>query len=406
MRSSQTGVAAGLLFLVLASITAVTLAAERGADTDQQADGPPRLQVLPVPDNGIQPRLVQAANGDIHLLYFRKRMADRRNREGDLYYRQFNYQDGSWGLPVRVSSGSYAHLDAIGRAAMAIDGSGRLHVVWYQDRPQPAYFYTRSDTQRTRFEPARSMVTENLLGVDAGADITASKEQVVISWAAGDLMHEDQRAVFMRRSDDGGASFAVEQRISDPALGACACCSLAVDYRQEHELLLGYRSAIANSGRHMQIAMLDMSATDPVPDYRPLHPLQRWELSACPVTTNDLLSSADYGTWMVYEMQNKVLVHHLPVQTNAQMLPPAPFQAAEPLSQTRQKHPAISLDASGQMLVAWGEGIGYTRGGALNLAVFNAQGKRLDVPVPELVLPDFSFPAVASLPDNQFLLLY
>ena len=52
--------------------------------------GQARAEILvqETPDGGLQPRLVQAADGGIHLLYFKKRLNRPAAREGNLYYRE------------------------------------------------------------------------------------------------------------------------------------------------------------------------------------------------------------------------------------------------------------------------------------------------------------------------------
>ena len=60
------------------------------------------------PDNGLQPRLSVDSNGDVHLLYFKKRLNTPAAREGNLYYRQYNLEAGQFGLPVKVSSSAFA----------------------------------------------------------------------------------------------------------------------------------------------------------------------------------------------------------------------------------------------------------------------------------------------------------
>ena len=58
--------------------------------------------VTSTPDGGLQPRLVTAADGGVHLLYFKKRLSAPSAREGNLYYREYHWcaldtdQVGSW----------------------------------------------------------------------------------------------------------------------------------------------------------------------------------------------------------------------------------------------------------------------------------------------------------------------
>ncbi len=369
------------------------------------AAGAPALIINSTPDRGIQPRLLNDEEGGVHLLYFRKRIEDPRNREGDLYYRQYLHESASWSIPIRVSSQSFSHLDAIGRAAFAIDGEGVIHVVWYQDRPMAEYFYSRSNADRTGFEPRRSIVEKNLEGLDAGADIAADDNRIAIVWAAGDLLRESERTVYSRVSSDGGKNFGEELLVGDPALGACACCSLTTAWDNAGKQLLAYRSAIDNGGRHMQI--LTVSPVGQPGVYRELHPLHQWELYACPVTTNQLLKEQGHGNWLVFENHARIIMDFIADETfGTDIELDAPVPVGDPLTETRQKNPAIAINRQRERLVVWGEAISYSRGGALNLQIFDAGNNVIDVPKPELTIPDFSFPAATVLSDDSFLILY
>lgn len=359
------------------------------------------LLVQPTPDDGLQPRLIVDAGGDVHLLYFRKRMNQPQAREGNLYYRQYRADSSSWGNPVKVSSTAFnLQTFSIARAGMAIDGTGRIHVIWYMPR-ESQYLYARSNPARTEFETQRSMVTQYAEGIDAGADIAARGDQVAIVWGAGDLSREFERTVFARLSVDNGASFGAEQMLGNTELGACACCSLATDFSASGNLLVAYRSAIDGIGRHTQLLTLALADGDiRQASYAPVHELQQWELSSCPLSTNDIATASNGEQWLVFETAARI------VQKQLESAHP-PSLVAEPVTNTRQKNPAIALNAAGERLVVWGEGISHSRGGKLNMRLFAADGTLLDTPYYDaLEIPEFSFPAAALLPDNTFLVLY
>ncbi|MEX0619365.1 MAG: hypothetical protein WDZ76_03360 [Pseudohongiellaceae bacterium] len=360
----------------------------------------PAVEVLPTPNEGMQPRLLTGSDGTVHLMYFKKRLNNPRAREGDLYYQQYNAQNSRWSVPVRISSQSFSYEYAIGRAAFAIDGEGRVHVAWYQSRPAQ-YFYTRYDPGQNRFEDQRSLVADYLEGVDAGADIAARGNFVAVVWGAGALTREEERTVFARFSTDHGASFGEELILGDRALGACACCSLAADFTEEYQLKVAYRSAIDGVGRGMQI--LTVSPNSPVLErsrYAGVHELQQWELSACPLSTNDVVDSPQGSKWLVFETRNRIVQMGLDGVSE-------PALVGEPLTETRQKNPAIGFNHRGEKLIAWGEAISYVRGGALNMQLFDAEGNEMAKPdFADIAVGDHSFPAVAALPDGSFLVLY
>ena len=359
------------------------------------------VTIQKTPDEGLQPRLVQTADGDIHLLYFKKRINRPAAREGNLYYRPYLPDQGRFGLPVKVSSQAFnLQTVAISRAAMAIGEDGRLHVMWYLAR-EAEYFYTRSNPERSQFEPQRAMVTEFKEGIDAGGDIAAIGSQVAIVWGAGDLTREHERTMFARFSHDHGASFGEEMRVSDPALGACGCCSLAAEYLDDDTLVIAYRSAIDGVGRHMQILTLNGVSADPESgQYQPLQALQQWEASFCPLSTNDIAYSGQDEPWIVFETEGRIVHMRLG-------MPETIAQAGEPYIETRQKNPAIAFNQSGEKLIAWGEAISHSRGGRLNLRLFDADGEVQTFRIEEEVqIADFSFPAAAALPDGGFLVLH
>mgnify|MGYP000323108265 FL=1 len=361
--------------------------------------------VTSTPDGGLQPRLVTAADGGVHLLYFKKRLSAPSAREGNLYYREYLREERRFGLPVKVSSTAFnLQTFAIARASMAFDGEGRAHVVWYLPR-ENRYLYARSDAQRLQFEEQRSLVSEYIEGVDAAADVAAEGNQVAIVWGAGALSAEQERTVYARFSDDGGESFGAEQRVGNNDLGACACCSLAAEFDTQGRLSIAYRSAIDGVGRHMQ--WLTLHAETPSlatanealrGDYSPLQPLQEWEMSSCPLSTNDFALDTNGEPWVAFETAARII--RLKANGTAAAV-------QEPATQTRQKNPSIAVAANGDVLTAWGEAISHSKGGALRAQLEDANGVIIEWELgTEITLPNFSFPAAAAIGGNDFLLLW
>ena len=361
--------------------------------------------VTSTPDGGLQPRLVTAADGGVHLLYFKKRLSAPSAREGNLYYREYLREERRFGVPIKVSSTAFnLQTFAIARASMAIDGEGRAHVVWYLPR-ENRYLYARSDAQRLQFEEQRSLVSEYIEGVDAAADVAAEGNQVAIVWGAGALSAEQERTVYARFSDDGGESFGAEQRVGNNDLGACACCSLAAEFDTQGRLSIAYRSAIDGVGRHMQ--WLTLHAETPSlatanealrGDYSPLQPLQEWEMSSCPLSTNEFALDTNGEPWVAFETAARII--RLKANGTAAAV-------QEPATQTRQKNPSIAVAANGDVLIAWGEAISHSKGGALRAQLEDANGVIIEWELgTEITLPNFSFPAAAAIGGNDFLLLW
>jgi len=357
--------------------------------------------LMPVPDEGVQPRLVQDVDGGIHLLYFKKRINRPAAREGNLYYRQYDAEAGRFGTPVRVSSQAFNLMTfALARAAMAVGGDGRIHVMWYLPQ-ESAFYYSRSNPEASQFEAQRSMVSEFVEGIDAGGDVAAFGEKVAIVWGAGDLSREHERSMYARFSADSGASFGEEIMIANPDLGACACCSMAMAYDSEEMLYLAYRSAIDGIGRHMQLlSVTGFTAQSMASTYLPLQPLQQWEASYCPLSTNDMELNVGDRNLVVFETESRIVLMDIDD-------PESLVQVGEPYTETRQRNPALAINQEGEHLVVWGEAISNSRGGRLNMRLFDAGGEVTAYRLPEEIqIRDYSFPAAASLPNGDFLVLY
>ena len=356
--------------------------------------------IQPTPDQGLQPRLSVDDNGNVHLLYFKKRINRPASREGNLYYRSYDHETGQFSLPVKVSSSAFSmQTFSIARASMSITEDGRVHAFWYYPRTSEM-IYSRSNPERTMFETQRSMVSVFQEGIDAGGDIASIGSSVTLVWGAGKLTEEHQRTMFARFSDDYGKTFGDEVMVSNPDLGACACCSLAADYAGPSDLVIGYRSAIDGVGRHMQVLTLEnISQGITGAFYGEMSELQEWEASFCPLSTNDIGRTGEQR-WLVFETQNRIMRMELMSQNPASAV-------GAPFSETRQKNPALAINQIGEQLIVWGEAISHSRGGRLNLKLLNKDGSNAEYSFTEnIMINDYSFPAAASLPNNDFMVLH
>ena len=134
--------------------------------------------------------------------------------------------------------------------------------------------------------------------------------------------------------------------------------------------------------------------------YAELSQLQEWELSACPLSTNDITVDAESNQWLVFETEGRIIQLQLGAGEVA-------MPVAEPFIKTRQKNPAVAINGEGDRLIVWGEAISHTRGGRLNMHLFAEDGSDKSTAfAEEVAIPKFSFPAAAVLPDGDFLVLY
>lgn len=366
------------------------------------AGSPPEIILSRVPDNGIQPMMVTDKQGNAHLIYFKNISSEPWNREGHIYYRYYLNDSGKWSNAIQISTKPFEQQGAIAKATMAVDKDGRIHVTWLRNNPYE-FMYSRSNPQRTEFEPERSLVKDNIEGVEAAASVATYDRLVTLTWHAGDLMQEENRTVYALTSHDNGRTFREEKQIGDKTLGACACCSLAANYSSDGGLMVAYRSAIEGEGRHMQLLTASVNEKNGKSDTRALH---EWYLAACPVSTNDfvhndLVKQKTNQSWLVFETEGKIYQHNT-TDRNAE-----PGLVHVSGNGTRQKYPAIAVDQHGNRLIVWGEGGGFIEGGTLGLQLFDKTNKRQAViDTSEITITDFSVPAVAALKEEVFLVLY
>lgn len=378
---------ASLLLLMLSSVS-------QGQSALQ-----PSVHMARVPDAGMQARMVNDNAGGVHLIYFKPANAGK--RAGHLFYSTYVTDKDEWSTPVRVSSSAYGHQDAIAKANLTIDDVGRAHVVWLRGDPVE-YMYARSNPDRSNFEPERSLIKENLEGVEAEASIASFGDTVTLTWHAGDLGRESERSVFALTSRDGGQTFGEETRFSDPALGACACCTLASTYARDGELTVAYRSAINGDGRHMQLLVAPPTASSTAPVSRLI---SEWFLAACPVSSANFSqrfpSNHEVQRWLAFEREGEIFF----VDVDREEAGAHKVTAGK--SKVRQKHPSIAVNGSGQRLIVWGEGFGFRNGGDLKMRMFDRSNRPLVTPDTKAMrISNFSVAAVAALADGSFLVLY
>ena len=350
------------------------------------------IEFIRSPNGGVQPRAAVDEAGTTHLVYLK--LTD---NSGDLYYVTRGPTGGDWSTPIHVNSeaGSVQSFGAIGRAELALGLDGRPHVTWFNMSP-PEFWYARLADDGSTFEPQRNLVTENAKGVEAGAAIAADADgNVFLVWHAGDLRKEDQRAVYARRSSDGGKTFGPEQRASPADSGACACCGLSALVDRRGRLLISYRAAGKNVHRDMTLLISEDKGGSFTT--RTIH---RWELNACPVTTTLLAENNGASPWVSWAAVNRVFFASVDEPTR---LIPAPGSHLA----GRQKDQALAVNAAGETLLVWAKGRNWRLGGELHWQLFDAEGSPKGGPGRHAEpITDASFPSAIAAPSGGFVVFY
>src|ERR1051325_7879562 len=88
---------------------------------------PPTIRALRVPDGGIQPQAVMAADGTLHLLYYKGDRA-----AGDLFYvkRAPGKSDFSGAIRANSQPGSAVAMGNDRGGQLALGKNARIHVAW------------------------------------------------------------------------------------------------------------------------------------------------------------------------------------------------------------------------------------------------------------------------------------
>jgi len=360
-----------------------------------------QVQVVRVPENGIQPQVVVEANGIVDLLYF---SGDPKN--GDLFF----VRSGSKPLRVNSQAGSAFAIGTIRGGQIAVGPNGRVHVAWNGSgialplgpvNPEAGkagspMLYSRLNDSGTAFEPQRNLM-QWTFGLDGGGTIAADADgNVFVGWhgkQAGAAQGEAGRQVWITASHDSGKTFGQEAPAWKEPTGACGCCGMAMFAAKDGSLFALYRSATENVHRDIYLlASKDRGSTFAG------SLVQRWEINACPMSSMSFAESSGqtFATWETGGQVSYGKISGLEVkQINS-----APGEGKG------RKHPRIAVNNRGEVLLAWTEGTGWQRGGSLAWQIFDAQGKAVGEKGSAAGVPTWSFGAVAARADGGFTVYY
>jgi hypothetical protein len=372
--------------------------------TSGRAAGPTeRVTALETPDGAIQPQAAVDPDGTVHLIYFKGEPGG-----GDVYYAYAEPAQTRFSKPVRVNSQPRSAIatGTIRGAQIALGRGGRVHVAWNgsgEARPVnpikgSPMLYARSNPERTAFEPQRNLM-QRTSGLDGGGSVAADREgDVYVGWhgrAEGAPEGETGRRFFVARSKDDGVTFAPEEPALSRETGACGCCGTRALADSRGTVYFLYRAATDNVGRDMTL----LASRDGGEHFEgtTLHP---WRLSACPMSSESLAEGPS-GVTAAWETDGRVYFSRIDPKTLEPSRPVAPPGGGD------RKHPAVAVNAKGETLLAWAEGTGWQRGGALAWRVFDPSGRATrESGRIENGVPVWGLPTVVARPDGGFTIIH
>jgi hypothetical protein len=315
---------------------------------------------------------------------------------------------------VKVNSGpgSAIAMGTVRGAHLAVGKGGRVHVAWMGGKDaepkapggKTPMLYTRSTDDSkggVTFEPQRNVITEKV-GLDGGGSVAADEQgNVYVAWHAPEHQanhDESDRRVWVAVSNDEGKTFAAERALSPEPTGACGCCGMRV-FATGGRLFALYRSATEAVNRDIYLVGADgkaLTGAKAAMDSTKLAPMKS---AVCVMSTADFARGAKEVA-AAYEGPDAVGYVLLNPQTGES-------RKGAVVSKKGAKHPAVALNSNGDVLLAWAEGTGWNKGGAVAWQVKSGEN---DAPVltgrGREALPVWSRPAAFARPDGSFVILY
>jgi hypothetical protein len=358
------------------------------------------VRIVRLPEGSIQPQIATDDAGVVHVLYF---SGD--PQHGDLYYSTIDTQD-RFVRPMRVNThpGSAIATGTMRGGHLALGRNGQIHVAWLgSDRAKEEagngrtpVLYTRLVKGASRFEPERNVLQFTPI-VDGDAIAADARGHVYVAWhgAAPGASGEADGNLWIARSTDDGASFAREAPAATAGTGACGCCGVGALADRHGAVYVLYRSAteVVHRGAHL---LFSRDGASPFTSAT----LEEWNVAACPMSSFALAEGRDVVV-AAWETAGRVAWARIdPTTGRAGDLVPASGPA------TNQKHPALAVNARGNVMLVWTEDTGWNKGGAVAWQLFDAAGRPMATHGRQPGVPVWGLAAVAARPDGTFTIVY
>lgn len=368
--------------------------------TDAATTAQPSVNLLRVPDSGIQPQIVEK-DGVVHLLYF---TGDPKN--GDLNYVVSRDQGKNFSKAIRVNSeqGTAMATGNIRGGQIAIGANGQIHVAWIGSSvalPRGAsnsapVFYARLSDKKDRFETSQH-VNQTSWGADGATVAADSRGNVFVFWHAQPPQGKDEasRRLWIARSGDSGRSFADERVAYSEPTGVCGCCGSRAFADAEDTVYVLFRAATQVAHRDMYL----LTSVDRGQTFRGAD-IARWDIGACVMSSASLIQSGR-DVVAAWEAEKQVYFGRVDHGTyNVSGI------AAAPGSGNNRKYPAVATNSNGQTLLVWTENMAWGKGGSVVWQSYDRSFHPQDLHGQIAGVPAWSLVAAFARPDGNFMIMY
>jgi hypothetical protein len=127
--------------------------------------------------------------------------------------------------------------------------------------------------------------------------------------------------------------------------------------------------------------------------------IDKWKLNACPMSSE---AAAFSNGRIEVGWQTEKQVYFATVDSTTGAAGPR----IAPPGEGSRKFPSLAENAQGEILLAWAEGTGWQKGGALAWQIFDRSGKPAGAHGEAPGLPVWSFPAAFVAADGNFMIMY
>jgi hypothetical protein len=363
----------------------------------------PAVQLMRVPDRGVQPQALVDFRGTLHLVYLKGDPS-----ACDVMFVRRPAGETKFTEALRVNSipGSAIAVGTVRGAQIALGRNGRVHVAWNgsgRASTSPAgaspMLYSRRNDLGNGFEPQRNLMTSTT-HLDGGGSVAADdRGHVYVVWHAHKKIgpqEEIDRGVFVAVSADDGKSFTAERQVNPAETGACGCCGLKAFVGNHGSLAILFRSANLLGNRDTTLLLstnFGGSFTARI--------LGQWHVSTCPMSTCALDQAGEslVGLW---EKEGQIFRASI-LSDRLDSL--AAFAVSG--NTGNRKHPALAfgIKKGAPSLIAWTEGTGWEKGGSIAWECLDDRGLQIAFGKADGV-PVWGSVAAVAEPDGSFTVIY